>query len=143
MSKQWLKQLLTYINKVYNIGELIKRAKDSRIKPQITTQAVFFTILMGFLFRMKSSNVLNHWIRMKRFNKLITRKFRLPYVDTIRRSLSGWDMPQQKRSHHELKGSWHIDHCFEHNAVALEAIFYMCIMGFNLFQLFIFRCIHH
>lgn len=26
--------------------------------------------------------------------------------------------------------------------MALEAIFYMCILVFNLFQLFIFRCVH-
>lgn len=36
---------------------------------------------------------------MKRFKKLIPSKLRLPYVDTIRRSLSGWDMSEQKRSH--------------------------------------------
>ena len=99
MSKQWLRQLLTYINKVYNIGELIKRAKDSRIQPKITAQAVFFTVLMGFLFRMQSFNKLNHWIRMERFKKLLPRNIRLPYVDTIRRSLAGWDMSEQKRSH--------------------------------------------
>lgn len=99
MSKQWLKQLLTYISKVYNIGELMKRVKDSRKKPQIPTQVVFFTVFMGFLFRMKSFNKLNHWIKAKRLNKLISRKVRLPYIDTIRRSLSGWDMSEQKRVH--------------------------------------------
>lgn len=99
MSKQWLKQLLIYITKVYNISELIKRAKDSRIKPQIPTKAVFFTVLIGFLFRMKSFNKLSHWLKSKRLNKLIPRKFRLPYIDTIRRSLSGWDMSEQKRIH--------------------------------------------
>ena len=99
MSKQWLKQLLIYINKVYNISELMKRAKDSRIMPQIPVQAVFFTVLMGFLLRMKSFNSLNHWLHAKRFKKLVPRKIRLPYIDTIRRSLSGWDMSEQKRSH--------------------------------------------
>lgn len=52
-----------------------------------------------------------------------------------------WDI--ENNGFHELKGSWHMDHCFEHNAVALEAIVYLCIMAFNLFQLFVFRCIRN
>ena len=32
MNKSYLKQMLTYINKVYHIGEKINRLKDKRIK---------------------------------------------------------------------------------------------------------------
>ena len=32
MSKSYLKQLLTYINKVYDIGEKINTLKDKRVK---------------------------------------------------------------------------------------------------------------
>lgn len=102
MSKQWLKQLLTYISKVYNIRELMERAKDSRIRPQIATSVVNFTVFIGFLFRMKSFNQLNQWIKKQRFNKLISPRNRLPYIDTIRRSLSSWDMSKQKAIHHSV-----------------------------------------
>ena len=39
----------------------------------------------------------------------------------------------------QLKTQWHMDHCFIHDEVGLEAALWFMIIGFNLMQLFFFR----
>lgn len=92
MGKQWAKQMLLYISKVYDLAEMLKSAFDGRTRPQIQPAAVFFSVLLGFLFRMSSLEQLERWCRSGRFRKLVPRGMRLPSVDTIRRSLSGFDV---------------------------------------------------
>lgn len=92
MAKQWAKQMLLYISKVYDLGGMLKSAFDERPRPQIQPAAVFFSVLLGFLLRMSSLEQLERWCRSGRFQKLVPRGMRLPSVDTIRRALSGFDI---------------------------------------------------
>ncbi|SHH78187.1 hypothetical protein SAMN02745135_02435, partial [Caloranaerobacter azorensis DSM 13643] len=42
MNKSYLKQLFTYINKVYDIGEKINTLKDKRVKSQVKISTISF-----------------------------------------------------------------------------------------------------
>jgi hypothetical protein len=42
---------------------------------------------------------------------------------------------------HQIKTEWHMDHCFIHDEIGLEAAFGFLVIAFNLMQLFFFRCI--
>ena len=42
---------------------------------------------------------------------------------------------------HQIKTEWHMDHCFIHDEIGLEAVFGFLVIAFNLMQLFFFRCI--
>lgn len=101
MGRPTLQKLLTYINKVYGIGEKIKRAKDKRQKPQIQSSVIFCLMLLGFVWRMKSLNQLNEWVRNGRFKKLLP-GVRLPYVDAVRESLSQYDVEDLQHAHDEI-----------------------------------------
>jgi len=48
-----------------------------------------------------------------------------------------WDI--ENNGFRELKTKWHIDHCFMHEARAIEAILLYIQIAFNLFQLYLFR----
>jgi hypothetical protein len=52
-----------------------------------------------------------------------------------------WDI--ENNGFRELKTKWNIDHCFIHDPNAIEAFFIIQMMAFNLFQLFLFRRLHH
>lgn len=42
---------------------------------------------------------------------------------------------------HQLKGEWHMNHCFQHSPIGIEAVLSYMIIAFNLSQLFFFRCL--
>mgnify|MGYP000903928389 FL=1 len=54
MSKSYLKQLLTYINKVYDIGEKINSLKDKRVKSPVKVSTIVFVVLFGFMLQIRS-----------------------------------------------------------------------------------------
>lgn len=87
MNRSLLQQMLTYFSKVYNLGEKIKGVEDKRINPDINTSTIAFIVLMGFILQVPSFNRLDHWIEMKKFNKLLPKKTRIPRIDAIRNSL--------------------------------------------------------
>ncbi|WP_207635881.1 hypothetical protein [Clostridium senegalense] len=92
MSKKHLYKLLTYINKVYDLSEKIKGLKDKRPKPKVATSTVSFLVLMGFMLQMRSFNRLNKWTKKDKFKRLFKRGTKLPSIDTIRYSLSEFDL---------------------------------------------------
>lgn len=49
MNKSYLKQLFTYMNKVYDLGEKINILKDKRIKPEVKISTITFVVLFGFM----------------------------------------------------------------------------------------------
>lgn len=87
MGKNYLKGILTYINKVYKINEKINRVPEVRSRPQTEIGTIFYVLFLGLLFRMESINHLNGWIKTKRFKKMLPRGTRVPLMDTLRRVL--------------------------------------------------------
>ncbi len=72
MSKSYLKQLLTYINKVYDIGEKINTLKNKRVKSPVKTSTITFVVLFGFILQIRSFDQLNHWLKKDKFKKVIS-----------------------------------------------------------------------
>ena len=92
MSKSYLKQLLTYINKVYDIGEKINTLNDKRTKSTIEISTITFTVLFGFMLQIRSFNRLKHWLKKGKFKKVLPKKTKMPQIDTVRRCLSDFDL---------------------------------------------------
>lgn len=40
---------------------------------------------------------------------------------------------------HEVKGNWHLEHCYVHQEVAIEAVLWLMLLAINLFWLFLYR----
>ena len=97
MGKSYLKQLLTYINKVYDIGEKINTLKDKRIKSPVKISIITFTVLFGFMLQIRSFNRLNHWLKKNKFNKIISKKTTMPCIDAVRRCLNDFDLDGFKK----------------------------------------------
>lgn len=102
MSKKYLKQLLTYINRVYDIGEKINSLKDKRIKSPVKISTISFVVLFGFMLQIRSFNRLNHWLKKNKFKKVVPKKTKMPRIDTIRRCLSNFDLDGLKNVHNDI-----------------------------------------
>jgi hypothetical protein len=102
MTKSYLKQMLSYFSKVYQLGEKIKRLKDGRLSPQIETSTISFIVLFAFICRLRSFNRLEHWLEKGRFKNLFPKKTRLPHIDAIRRSLSSFDIDSLHDMHDHI-----------------------------------------
>jgi hypothetical protein len=85
MSKSYLKQLLTYINKVYDIGEKINSLKDKRVKSPVKVSTIVFVVLFGFMLQIRSFNRLEHWIEKNKFKKVLPKNTRMLHIDSVRR----------------------------------------------------------
>ena len=67
MGKNCLKQILTYINKVYDVGEKINSLKNKNKSP-VKISTIAFIVLLGFTLQIRSFN------RLKRLLKKIGSK---------------------------------------------------------------------
>lgn len=102
MGKSYLKRILTYINKVYDIGEKINRLKDKRLKPQNDTVTISFVVLFGFMLQMRSFNRLKHWIKKGKFKRILPKGTKVPGIDTVRRVLSQFDLSKLGDMHDHI-----------------------------------------
>lgn len=102
MNKSYLKQMLTYINRVYDIGEKINTLKDKRVKSLIKIQIISFVVLFGFMLQIGSFNRLEHWLKKGKFKKVMPKNTKMPHVDTIRRCLSDFDLDGLKDMHSHI-----------------------------------------
>lgn len=102
MSKSYLKQLLTYINKVYDIGEKINTLKDKRVKSEVEISTITFIVLFGFMLQIRSFNRLNHWLQKNKFKKVLPKKTKMPFIDAVRRCLSDFDLDGLKNIHNDV-----------------------------------------
>jgi hypothetical protein len=102
MNKSYLKQLLTYINKVYDIGEKINTLKDKRIKSPVKISTITFVVLFGFMLQIRSFNRLEHWIKKGKFKKVLPKKTNMPRIDAVRRCLSDFDLDGLKGIHNDI-----------------------------------------
>ena len=87
MSKNYLKKFLKYVKNVYHIEDALKALIDGRKNPLYTTAEAVLPVLLGFIMRIQSFNELKYKIRSNDFRNIISRKMRLPQIDTIRDTL--------------------------------------------------------
>jgi len=102
MSKSYLKQLLTYINKVYDMGEKINNLKDKRIKSSVGLSTIVFVVLFGFMLQIRSFNRLQHWIEKDKFKKVLPKNAKMLRIDAVRRCLSDFDLDGLKNIHNNI-----------------------------------------
>ncbi|NMA58476.1 transposase [Clostridium cochlearium] len=102
MNKSYLKQLLTYINKVYDIGEKIKTLKDKKVKSPVKISTITFVVLFGFMLQIRSFNRLEHWLKKGKFKKVLPKKTKMLRIDAVRRSLSEFDLDGLKEMHKHI-----------------------------------------
>ncbi|ABW19776.1 hypothetical protein Clos_2242 [Alkaliphilus oremlandii OhILAs] len=102
MGKSYLKQILTYINKVYDIGEKINTLKDKRVKSPVKVSTISFVVLFGFMLQIRSFNRLNHWIEKGKFKKVVPKKTKMPCIDSVRRFLADFDLHGLKNMHSHI-----------------------------------------
>ena len=87
MTRNYLKKFIRYAKKVYCIEEGLKTLRDGRTNPSYTTGEVILPVLLGFFMRIQSFNELKYKIRTGDFINIISRKMKLPQIDTIRDTL--------------------------------------------------------
>ncbi|HHX61044.1 MAG TPA: hypothetical protein GX707_10090, partial [Epulopiscium sp.] len=92
MRKGYLRKLLAYMKKVFKIEDKLGKLKDSRVNPTYSTSEGILPVLLGFLVRIQSFNELKYKLKSKDFNKIISRKVKLPQIDTIREILKRIDL---------------------------------------------------
>lgn len=96
--RQWAKELILYMSKVYHLKDMVKQAKDQRKQPRILPAAIFKVMLFFFLFRIPSMEDLDRQLKKGRFRQLIPKK-QIPSHDTVRRALIQWDVETLTQSH--------------------------------------------
>ena len=93
MDKMYLRQMLTYINKVYHMGEKIKVLKDKRKRQSFKTSVIATIVLIGFMVQVSSFNRIQSWIkRGKRFKNIFSPGTKLPKIDAIRETMEEFEL---------------------------------------------------
>lgn len=92
MNIRYLKQMITYINRIYDIGEKINTLKDKRIKSPVKISTVTFVTLFGFMLQIRSFNRLERMLKKKKFRNILPKKTKIPRIDAVRRYLSDFDL---------------------------------------------------
>ena len=102
MSKNYLKKFIKYIKKVYHIEDALKVLKDGRKNPLYTTAEAVLPVLLGFIMRMQSFNELKYKIESNDFINIISRKMKLPQIDTVRDTLKVIDNQGLYKMHNRI-----------------------------------------
>lgn len=87
MKRGYLKKLISYMKKVYDIENGLMKLTDTRINPTYSTASVILPVLFGFLVRIKSFNELKYRLQSGDFKGLVLNQTKLPQIDTIRNTL--------------------------------------------------------
>jgi len=102
LSKGYLRSLIQYLSSVYDIGRKIKKLRDNRTNPKITTSSIAFTLLIGFMLKIRSFNQLDDWLEHNDFRRIVPREMRLPRIDAIRDSLKVIKIASLESLHHSI-----------------------------------------
>ncbi|WP_227004019.1 transposase [Salicibibacter halophilus] len=137
MGRPTLQKLLTYVSKVYGIGEKIKRAKDGRKDPDILASTICSILMLGCLWRMPSLNVLDQWVKFGRFKKLFP-GVRLPRVDAVRESLSQYDLEPLQAMHDDTIRKAKRNKVFQQGTMKGRVV--VALDGFELFESKVKEC---
>ncbi|GGJ96349.1 hypothetical protein GCM10007063_18450 [Lentibacillus kapialis] len=54
LSKQWVKEFILYITKVYGFDEMVKGAQNFRRSQRYKPSTIFIILFMGFVLRLES-----------------------------------------------------------------------------------------
>lgn len=92
MGKGYLRRLLQYLSRVYDISGKINKVKDKRNNPRIPTATICFAVFIGFMLKIRSFNQLDDWLEHKDFRRIVSAKMKLPRIDVIRDSLKVMDV---------------------------------------------------
>lgn len=87
MKKSYLRKLIQYMKKVFKIEDKLNQLKDTRVNPSYSTAEGIVPVLLGFLIRMQSFSELKYRLKSNDFKGVISRKMKLPQIDTIREVL--------------------------------------------------------
>ena len=88
--KNLCRRVINYANRVYNIGENLRKVEDGRIDPSIPKESVFFSLFLGFVTRVPSFNELESRNRDEFSNILL----KPPSADTLGYTLSRLNIEQ-------------------------------------------------
>lgn len=102
MTKNYLKKFIKYVKKVYHVEDELKALTDRRKNPLYTTGEVILPVLLGFLLRIQSFNEFKYKIRSNDFRNIISRKMKLPQIDTIRDTLTVIDIEGLYKMHSRI-----------------------------------------
>lgn len=101
MGENCLKQILTYITKVYDVGEKINSLKNKNKSP-VKISTISFIVLFGFMLQIRSFNRLERLLKRNKLKKLLPKNTKMPYIDAVRRSLSDFDLDGLKDFHSHI-----------------------------------------
>ena len=87
MTKHYLKKFIKYVKESLLYRRRVKSTKRWKKKSLITTGEVILPVLLGFLLRIQSFNELKYKIKSNDFINIISKKMKLPQIDTIRETL--------------------------------------------------------
>lgn len=73
MSIRYLRQLLTNINKVYDIGEKINSIKDKRVKSPVNISTITFVVIF-FIVLHKRKLFMMHWQSQNWLSNIMNQK---------------------------------------------------------------------
>jgi hypothetical protein len=129
--KKLLKRFFKYTKKVYRMQEKINAILDPRNDARIPISSVCFTLFLAFCFRIESFNQLNGWVRKGYVKKLVPRGTRIPYIDTIRRVLTGLDVSSFIDIHRSIIHKARKNHVFRKTTI--NGLSVVAIDGVELF----------
>lgn len=92
MRKSYLRKLIQYMKKTFKIEDKLNQLKDTRVNPTYSTAEGIVPVLLGFLVRIQSFNELKFRLKSKDFKGVLSRKMKLPQIDTIREVLKKIDL---------------------------------------------------
>jgi hypothetical protein len=91
--KNKLKQLFTYINKVYEIGKKINSLKDNRTKkPKIENSTITIIVLLGFMTQIRSINRIRYDLDRGNYKKIFSKNTKMPKIDAVIDQLKDFDI---------------------------------------------------
>lgn len=101
MGENCLKQILTYITNVYDVGEKINSLRNKNKSP-VKISTIYFIVLFGFMLQIRSFNRLERMLKRNKLKKLLPKNTKMPYIDAVRRSLSDFDLDGLKDFHSHI-----------------------------------------
>ncbi|MHC1747329.1 MAG: transposase [Cellulosilyticaceae bacterium] len=102
MTKNYLKKFIKYIKKVYRIEDALKALTDGRKNAKYTTAESVLPVLLGFIMRIQSFNELKYKIRSNDFKNIVSKRMKLPQIDTIRDTLKVTDVQGLYKLHSKI-----------------------------------------
>jgi Transposase DDE domain len=92
--------MLVYINRVYHLGEKIKKLKDSRNHQRYKTDLISLIVIMAFIVQVRSFNRIQSWlIKGKRFKNFFPKGSKLPRIDAIRDTMKAFELGSLNKMH--------------------------------------------